>query len=125
MGQGRQRNPAAAVLHHRIVRIGPVRHLVQILLPVTVSRTAHGSVVSGTERIGSAYAEILPISAREVEIARGFSPTVNHRIRIRHRDDIDTRMRLQYNERTFTINGITDQDGRRRELLLYCTEVTS
>lgn len=107
------------------MRSGSLKHRLTIWTPSTGSRSARGGDTAAWTQLDQVWGEIRPISAREVEIARGLSPTVSHRIRIRQRSGITTRCRITYGERTFFVNGAISPLEDQRELLVYCTEVTS
>jgi SPP1 family predicted phage head-tail adaptor len=89
------------------------------------ARDGYGGVTDTPELVCKVWAEIMAVSAREVELARGYAPTVSHKVRIRHRAGLNARMWITLGERTLAINGVTDPDDSHRELILYCTEVTS
>lgn len=107
------------------MRAGQLRHRITILTPSGEVRDSYGGVTPQWSELAKPWAEIIPVSARELEVARGYSPTVSHQIRIRYRTDINSRCTISYATRSFSINGVVDPDGRRRELLMYCTEIVS
>jgi SPP1 family predicted phage head-tail adaptor len=45
-------------------------------------------------------------------------------VRMRYRSDVTTAHRLAWDSKTLQIHGVADTDGRRRELLLTCSEIT-
>jgi hypothetical protein len=64
-----------------------------------------------------------------VEVARSFKSTVSHRIIIRYRrDGVPTTAKLTHEKngttRTFSIDGVVNDDERNVWHILYCTEVT-
>jgi SPP1 family predicted phage head-tail adaptor len=67
------------------------------------------------------WAEIRPLSARQVEQARSFSDTVTHAITMRYRSDLRQSDRIKYGTRLFQIDGFIEV-GRRVETLIYATE---
>lgn len=103
------------------MRAGNLRNYVTIQQPAS-DQDDRGEDTATWTTLGQVYAEILPIGAREIDVARGFAPTVSHRIRIRYRSDVTTLMRITFDSRTFAINGAVDQDGRKRELMIFATE---
>jgi SPP1 family predicted phage head-tail adaptor len=104
---------------------GKLRHRIQLLRPVQSGRDSFGGVQRRLQLIDKVSAAIEPLGPREVEIARGFSAAVSHKIRIRYRGDLDSRCVIVLDNRTFAINGVVDPEGRKRESIIYCTEVTS
>jgi SPP1 family predicted phage head-tail adaptor len=62
------------------------------------------------------------LSATERAANAGVQSAISHRVIIRWRDDVTSKNRLVYRGRTLEIVGVTDPDGRRRELWLECRE---
>jgi SPP1 family predicted phage head-tail adaptor len=107
------------------MRSGKLRHLVTIWTPAAPTRTDRGAAVPAWTELDQVYADIKPITAREVQIAHGITPTISHKVEIRATAGIDTRCKFTLGERTFLIHGIVDPEERGREMNLWCTEVTS
>jgi SPP1 family predicted phage head-tail adaptor len=72
---------------------------------------------------GSAWAQVLPVSARELEIARGFSEQVSYTVTILHNPDIVSSMVLTTGGLTLSIQGVIDPDSTRKEMKLFCSKV--
>ncbi len=74
------------------------------------------------------WADIDPLSGRQLDFARSFSHTVTHSILIRYRAGMSSTMRARKGDRVFNINAILNQDikGDFKErniwLMLVCTE---
>lgn len=47
--------------------------------------------------------------------------TAERGYRVRYRDDIDPTMRVKHGEHYWRITGVTEGDGRRKELILLCS----
>jgi SPP1 family predicted phage head-tail adaptor len=53
----------------------------------------------------------------------GLTAEVEHRLTIRHRDDVTPKMRLVDGDRAFGIVSAVDPTGRRKELTILATEL--
>lgn len=76
------------------MRNGRRRTLVRLEEPAEGAPDAYGAPVSGWRPLGEAYAEIVPLSARELEVARQVEPRASHRVTILYRPGLSHRVRF-------------------------------
>ena len=95
-----------------------------ILQQPTDNQSDSGEVSLNWVDVGPVWANIAPIGARELELAKGFAGTVSHKITIRYRT-VTNSMRLSLGSRYFYINGAVDPTGLSEDLIIYSTEVTN
>jgi SPP1 family predicted phage head-tail adaptor len=106
--------PAAGILNKRV----QLTHA-----PEEPEQNEYGEVTSADEVFATVWASIVPVSARDSEVAKGFAHTVSHKITIRYRDDVDYPCSVVWNSRTFNVNGIVNTNEDDLELVLFATEV--
>ncbi len=98
--------------------IGTLKHRIRFEEPVDASDGGGG--VSRTwqalAQCPDVYAAIEPVSAGDQ--LRFYQPATNitHRITVRYRDDITTAMRIEKDDRTYTIVSVIDRDGTQTYL---------
>ena len=83
----------------------------------------YGEVTSSDSEVATVWASIEPVSARDMEVAKAFKSTVSHKVTIRHHSDVDYGYAVEWNGRTFSINGILNPNFDDSELILFCSEV--
>ncbi len=72
--------------------------------------------------VATTYAEITPLSGRELELAQAIKAEVNHQITIRYRPNIDSSMRAVYQGKYYNIHAVIDVEMRHKTLELSCSE---
>ena len=100
---------------------GRLRHRVTFQTFTTVTDAGGGETKDWVDG-DTVWAAIEPLSGSERIEAMQVSPSLSHRIRIRHRDGITAAVRLQHDGRTFDITAVFDPDGRRAELEILAEE---
>lgn len=103
------------------VRAGRLRHRVTVQSQATV-QNAYGEGVRSWSNVAEVWAEVSPISARELFAAAQAQATTTHRITIRYRNDVTASCRVKFGTRYFAIDGVMNPDERNDRLLLLCTE---
>lgn len=82
---------------------------------ITIERDAGETTNSLGQRVrdwqpipggSQAWAKIEPLSARELLLAQQTNTTITHRLTIRYRDGIDSKMRIVFGERVFFLEGV-------------------
>ena len=68
-------------------------------------------------------AQIIPLKGDEKYMSKHLKTEVNHKIRLRYRDDLNTQMRILYGARIFHIDAMLNLYERNRELNIMATEV--
>lgn len=102
-------------------RLGGLRHRLQI--EAAERGTADGGGATLTwQPVATVWAEIAPISGREVVVADGLSARVTHEVRLRYRADLAPEMRFTSAGRVLDIRVVRDVDGRKRWLSCLCEE---
>lgn len=82
-----------------------------------------GGVTQAHVAIGEVWARIEPVSATRVSGGGSEAMKVTHRIWLRHRDHIESGMRLRKGTRIFGISTFRDPDESRRYLVCDCEEI--
>jgi SPP1 family predicted phage head-tail adaptor len=103
--------------------IGDMIHSITFLDPGT-DRDQDGNLLPPTVFAEGVYAKIEGLWATGAAAKTGqqLITELSHRITIRYRDGLLTRMTIQFRGRTFTIERILDPDERQVELQLLCIE---
>jgi len=104
-------------------QIGELRHKVSLLKRVMTADGQGGQTVTFTP-FASVWAAIDDSDGREMLLREGLpvsqSPTT---LVIRYRSDLSVTYRITWGTRTFDISSISDVDGHRHFLRLFCMEV--
>jgi len=103
------------------MRAGDLRHRLIIESPQRLSDGAGGATVTWAQ-VASVWANIKPVSARELRSAEQRAEKVTHTITLRYRSDIDATMRLVGEGRIFNIDAIINEAERDQWLKCFCVE---
>lgn len=107
------------------MRAGKLRHRVAITRE-TRTADSFGQLTDATpETVGTVWAEIRPLSGKEMEIARQLRAETTHRIRMRRTYAVLPTDYLLFGSRRFNILEITDFDERGIELSILASEITT
>ena len=68
------------------------------------------------------WASIEPLKGTERLTAQQLESRLTHRVRLRHRSDVTTAMRVKFGTRIFNIRAVINPDERDRLLELLCEE---
>jgi len=103
------------------MRSGNLKHKITIQ---TYSETQNdfGEVIKGWSDFKTAYASIIPLSAKEFYKA-GTHNEVTHKIELRYLKDIKPKMRVLYGTRIFDIESVINVREDNKTLQLICTEL--
>ena len=101
--------------------IGAMRQRVTLQQESQTADGAGGYALNWTD-VATVWAEIEPMSGREIRFARRLEARLSHVIALRYRSDITTAMRVSYDGRLFNIRAITNIGERDRITKLYCEE---
>lgn len=85
---------------------------------------SHGGGVPSWSTTTTRWAEVRPLSAREVLQARQANLMVTHEIRIRSYADLSSHQRFKLGSRVFNIGSILNSEERGVVNVCLCTEVT-
>ena len=107
------------------MRGGRLRHVVELVKPVTTRSARGGDVTTFATVVPRVKAEVVQLSGDELRAAMQTDPEAKWRCRVRRMPsiDINTTWRLVYGEREFAITAAYDPDGMGRELLIEAKEV--
>lgn len=108
------------------MRAGALRHTIAIQEASETSDGMGGSSVTfaNVSGMGSVPAAVWPLKATERIDAMKLEHQVTHKVRIRYRSGITTKMRVNWSDKskTFNIVGIINPDERNIMLELLCLE---
>lgn len=103
------------------MRAGKLRHKVRIEKPLATLDSSR-QPVDAWVKVVDVWAAVEPLSGRELIVAQQQQPDVTHRVRMRHRDDVTAKMRVQHDSRNLFIESVMNVEERDRELHLMCRE---
>jgi len=103
------------------MQIGKLRHRIEIER-CTETPDATGHPVKAWANFASVWAEVLPLAGRELTSAKQIDAQATHQVNIRHCAGVTQAMRVKHGTRYFSINHVSDVEGRGREMQLLCTE---
>lgn len=98
-----------------------LRNKVTIQTP-TETVDSYGDVTTTWATFAITWASIVPLNGTEFYQARQADSFVNVRIRIRHIDNITTKMRVLWGSRVYDIDSIINPMERDKEIILMCRE---
>lgn len=104
------------------MRLGAYRHLVRLERPADGTRDAHGHVPEVWELACQAYAQVEPLSGRDLELARQTVARVTHRVRLRYRGGVDPRCRVVFRDRALNVRSVLRDDEGADGLTLLVEE---
>jgi SPP1 family predicted phage head-tail adaptor len=106
------------------MRSGDLHDRIALQSITSETRGTRGESTPTWTTYATAYADIKPLSARQLEVARAYADTVSHSMRIRYRSGVSPTHRAIIGSRVFTFNGVVET-VRRSELTIYATEIVS
>lgn len=95
------------------------------LQALSESRDATGQVVRSYSELGSAWAAVEPLRAREYAAAGRLGNDATHRVILRYRTDLAVTGRIVLGSRTFAITEIRNPAEGRRELQVMVREMVT
>jgi SPP1 family predicted phage head-tail adaptor len=104
------------------VKAGTLRQRIEFQEDQGTTQDAYGAVTADWNTVARRWAEVVPLSGRELEVARAQAPTADHRVTLRHWPDLKPHHRVKFGDKYFAINSVLNTDQRDRELVLLCTE---
>lgn len=102
-------------------KIGDFRHRITFQEEVKTPDGYKGHASQWKDMV-TVWGSIEPISGREYFYAQQITAEVTHRINVRYRTDITTKMRAKFEERIFELTAIFDLKERREFLEILATE---
>jgi SPP1 family predicted phage head-tail adaptor len=105
------------------MRSGALRQRVTVMAPGTPGAPdALGQPTLSPITVGTYWADVRPLSGRELAIAQQLRADLSHLVVMRRVGALDATMWLIFNGLQLNIGAVVDVDSRRRELNLYCTQ---
>lgn len=105
--------------------IKPAKNRKIILQSPSGTRNAIGERVTTWTNVATVWAEISPLSVRDLLAAGQMQSEVTHRVRVRYGASIaaiDSSWRVLYGSRALTISGVRNINEASREFELLCHE---
>lgn len=104
------------------MRTGNLRRRISIQRKDT-ARDSYGQPNLVWVLVAEVWADIQPLSGRELEIAQAMNAEITHQVTVRYREGITAAMRIVYQGRFFNITSPPlDVDMRHKEMQLMCSE---
>lgn len=104
---------------------GDLRHRIIIKTPGTTTLSTKGEPTVAYTTVCTVWAKILPLSTREVNLARSVGGLDTHRMTIRYRDDVDRKCIVEYGGRTYSVSGEPRNLDTRGEWLEFTAQAKS
>ncbi len=98
-----------------------LRHRIALEAPVETADGGGGAALNWTNWAGL-WGAIEPLSGKESLAAGQIEGNVTHRVTIRHRAGVSTRMRIAFGARRFAIRAVIAPEEIRERLGLLCEE---
>ena len=102
-------------------KIAAMRHRITFQDSMKTPDGHKGHTVAWTNFV-TVWASVEPLSGREYFYSHQIKAEVTHRIKIRYREDITTKMRIKHRDRVLAIESILDLKERRQILEILCRE---
>lgn len=101
--------------------IGDLRQRILFQEEVKTDDDAHGHTQSWKD-IAKVWANVRPLSGREIFYARQLKNTTTHLITVRYRDDITVEMRIIFETRIMKIDSLINLEEKEKMIEIRCTE---
>lgn len=102
---------------------GRLRHRIKIVQPTLAQDSTGGVDVRDDAVVGEAWATVEALSASDKFAAHEFVAQVSHKVIMRWRPGITSKMRIVWRGKLLLVEGVLDPDGRRKMLILMCIEL--
>lgn len=106
------------------MRAGQLRERVTIQQK-SVARDAYGAEVITWLELDTVWGSVEPLTGAEFHEQTAERSTINTRIRIRHRTDVEPEMRAVWGSRVYDIHSVINPHSDRREVVLMCLETVA
>lgn len=105
------------------MRAGELREVITIQQQGTTTDEMGGNSQSNWTTFTTSYAKVTPVSGYEKFNYNQVYEKVEYKIALRHINGLTTKMRVLWRSKQYDITYIQNENGRYRELILYCSEV--
>lgn len=106
------------------MKAGQLRHRVT-LETETKTQSSSGALTSTWATLDKVWAQIEPMSSRELMEASQRGTNETHKVTLRYRDDLTTKERVKFGTRVLNIGSLVNVGERNRTLVLMCEEVVN
>lgn len=92
----------------------------------SITRDSFGQDSESWSEVATIWAEVIPLTGRELAIAQQLRADVTHKVLARYMPSlvaIDPEARIRFRGRVLAIQAVIDVDERRRDLSILCREV--
>lgn len=111
------------------MRSGDLRHQI-VIEQRSASQDSFGDQVQTWTTVTTTYADIVPLSGRELQAAQSISTEVSHQIRVRYNSNIASfsdpklmaALRVRFGNRLFNIHASLNVDERNNEMNFLASE---
>jgi SPP1 family predicted phage head-tail adaptor len=103
------------------MRAGALRRQVALQTRIASKDTFGQASVSWTTT-ATTWADIEPLSGRELMAAQAQQAETTHKVSIRYRSGVTPAMRVVYQGRNFNVLSVLDDDMAHKSLTLLCSE---
>ena len=107
-----------------MIQSGRLRHRITIQ-SATESQDTYGEPIKTWSTFLTTWASVEPIKGKEFWESQQVNAQVTHKIIMRHRDGLNPKMRVSWDDRTFEIKAIMNEFERDRKLTLMVTEAVT
>ncbi len=102
---------------------GKLRHRVEVQSR-TLTQDSYGDVLPTWTTQATRWAEVVPVSGREVHLAGRITSETTHTVRLRYLSGLDSKWRILWGTRVLEIESVINTDEINWEMVLACKEVT-
>jgi len=103
------------------MKIGDMRHRITFQREVKTPDGHKGYTVAWRDMV-ECWASVEPLTGREFFYSHQIKAEITHRVKIRYREDITTKMRIKHEDRVLEIESIIDKKERHEEFEIFCRE---
>lgn len=103
------------------IHAGRLRHQVTLQSQDT-AQDSYGDAVRSWVDLATVWAEVRPLSGRELWAAQQTQATTTHQVMTRYLAGVTSSCRVKYGSRVFAIDAVLNPDERNERLVLLCTE---
>jgi SPP1 family predicted phage head-tail adaptor len=106
-----------------VLQVGKMRHRIQVVRTNQVQDQAGGVSLADIFLVHQCFASIESTGGAENFAASQLISATTYEVVIRYFDGITSDMLVLWDARRFNITNVSDPDGRRKFLVLTCTEI--
>jgi SPP1 family predicted phage head-tail adaptor len=105
------------------MKAGQLRKRIDIEQQALTADGGGGDTESWSALASGIYADVEPLSGRELFQAQQVNDELSHRVTIRYYPGVTSKMRVKYGARVLLIESIIDLEEKHRQVQLMCREV--